>query len=267
MRELLYWSTAKLAGFHEVSSRRPTDRAVKAEASLPIGGTASLSFGERPRADESATPGFDDVVRYVSAQTRAHALRPGTCAAAMRLDWMEFAGHFRFGRRLRDLGLVDQGVYTYMSVETEPCSRDDEGACAYVQLILCGSIQHVREHRDAGPTRMGSGSDWLHDLAVALNSEQSLDERPSAGQLLGIGQGDLEFSARSCYSMLTDRLDGPAYLHGHAQVLCNFAPGIRGHRLIVATPLYVEPALRPELGTGLAGRDRRWWQRWLPARR
>ncbi|MGC0311971.1 hypothetical protein QBC98_000416 [Kitasatospora acidiphila] len=184
----------------------------------------------------------------------------------MRLDWMEFAGFFRFGRRLRDLGLSDQGVYTYMSTELEPYISSDTAVCSNIQMILCGSIQHVREHRDAGPTRMGSGSDWLHDLAVALMDERATEDSSSLGQRFSVSQSAQEFAARSCYSMLTDRLDGPAYLHGHAQVLCNFPPGLWAHRLVVATPLYVEPATRQGAPSAPSDRDWRWWRQLLWSR-
>ncbi|MGW7223226.1 SAVMC3_10250 family protein [Streptomyces sp. NPDC054826] len=123
-----------------------------------------------------------------------------------------------------------------------------EGACSGVQIILCGSRNHVLTEFDASPTRMGSGSDWLHDLAAVLVEREAQGDTSLPEGLHSTSRRDKEFAARSAYDMLVAEYEGPAYLHGHARVLCNFSPGVWQHRLIVATPLYVEAVPRPRRG-------------------
>ncbi|WP_343244018.1 SAVMC3_10250 family protein [Streptomyces sp. SID13726] len=268
MRELLYLSGAKLGEFLPHDGGGISDRALEAEASA-FGVGVRLVVGEAPAVEESLGQRLEQVLAHVRAKCSAHTNVPGSCASLASYDWMEFTGLFRHGPRLRDWGLDDSGVYTFMSLEEPTCSlRRDEDACSGVQIILCGSRKHVLTQFDAPPTRMGSGSDWLHDLAATLVEREARGDTSLPDDLKTTRWRDKEFAARSAYDMLMTEYEGPAYLHGHARVLCNFPPGVWQHRLIVATPLYVEAVPRSrrgaiEVATGesTAPRLRRWLQR------
>lgn len=248
MRELLYLSSAKLGEFLPDGSSGFIDRSMEAEASV-LGAGVRLAMGEAPASDEPLGPRLEQVLAHVRAKCDAHTNVPGSCESLGAYDWVEFTGFFLHAPRLRDWGLDDKGVYTFVSLENPPCSLErGEGACSGIQVILCGSRKHVLTQVDAPPTRMGSGSDWLHDLAAELVEREARGDTSLPDGLHSTSQRDKEFAARSAYDMLMTECEGPAYLHGHARVLCNFSPGVWQHRLIVATPLYVEAVPRPRRG-------------------
>ncbi|MFC9820751.1 SAVMC3_10250 family protein [Streptomyces erythrochromogenes] len=247
MRELLYLSSGKLGEFLPEGSGGFSNRAFEAEVSaLGVGGR--LAIGETPSAEVPLGHRLERVLADVSAKCEAHTAFPDSCRSLAAHDWLEFTGFFRHGPRLRDWGLEDRGVYTFMSHEEPSCSTGRGDACPGVQVILCGSRTHVLTQFEAPPTRMGSGSDWLHDLAAALVAREAQGDTSLPYELLATGRRDKEFAARSAHDMLLTEYEGPAYLHGHARVLCNFPPGVWQHRLIVATPLYVEAVARPRHG-------------------
>ncbi|MER7536267.1 SAVMC3_10250 family protein [Streptomyces sp. NPDC097704] len=264
MRELLYLSSAKLAEFLPEKDGGRSGQAVEAEVSV-LGAGVRLAVGESPATGASLGQRLQQVLDHVSDKCEAHTKVPDSCESLAAYDWLEFTGFFRHGPRLRDWGLDDRGVYTFMSLEDPSCalSRGDD-SCSGVQVILCGSRKHVLTEPEAPPTRMGSGSDWLHDLAAALVEKEAEGDTSLPDVLRSTGRRDKEFAARSAYDMLLTEYEGPAYLHGHARVLCNFSPGVWQHRLIVASPLYVEAVPRPRPGAvQIAGQSARVgvWQR------
>jgi hypothetical protein len=248
MRELLYLSSAKLGEFLAEASGGFSNRALEAEVSA-LGTGVRLALGEPPAIEESLEERLERVLAHVVAKCEARTGVPESCESLAAYDWLEFTGFYRHGPRVRDWGLRDRGVYTFMSLDDPSCSlRHGDDTCSGVQIILCGSRKHVLTEFDAPPTRMGSGSDWLHDLAAALVEREAQGDTSWPGDLHSTSQRDKEFAARSAYDMLVTDYEGPAYLHGHARVLCNFSPGVWQHRLIVATPLYVEAVSRPRRG-------------------
>ncbi|WP_268829368.1 SAVMC3_10250 family protein [Streptomyces roseoverticillatus] len=267
-RELLYLSTAKLDEFYRAPENGfVTRRAAEAETSV-LGIGVRVSVGEEPAGEVSPGARLEQVVSHIREKCWAHTRVPGSCESLMARDWIEFTGPFRYGPGLRDWGLLDRGVYTYASLEDSSCSLRDREECSGVELILCGSAQHVLEHRDCAPKRMGSGSDWLHDLAADLVNREAQGDTSMPDSLASTSRRDQEFAARSCYAMLSRFANGgPAYLHGHARVLCNFPPERLEHRLIVATPLYLEAGPRPQPAGITASTklpiSRSWWRRLL----
>ena len=255
MRQLLYLSTEKLRDFHPSPQRGLTGRVREIEASLPALGGVRVALDPRSIEDDAEGAQLDDVIAHLQRTSHAHTARPDSCAGLMAWDWLQFTDRFLYGPRLRDLGLLDRGVYTFMSLRSQDCRfNHGEEECPDIELILCGSRQHVAMHHDCPPTRMGSGSDWLHDLAAELAAAPSRDDSSIPLSLSSTSLSGQEFAARSAYSMMADYCDGPAYLQGHARVLCNFPPGRFSHRMIVATPLYVEagqtPRAQAELRSG-----------------
>ncbi|MER6168415.1 SAVMC3_10250 family protein [Streptomyces violaceorubidus] len=248
VKELLYLSEAKLGEFFSGDKAHFTDRAVETEVSA-LGAGLRVAVGETPTGQAGLGQKLEQVLAHVRGKCDAHTSLPASCESLAPHDWLEFAGFFRHGARLRDWGLDDRGVYTFTSFEDPPCVMGRGGdACAGVQVILCGSRRHVLAQSDASPTRMGSGSDWLHDLAADLAEREAQGDTSLPETLHATSRRDKEFAARSAYDMLLTTYEGPAYLHGHARVLCNFPPDVWQHRLIVATPLYVEAVQRPRRG-------------------
>lgn len=264
MRQLFYLSTEKLREFHPGLRQGLGGRVREIEASLPVLGGARVALD--PNSIESIAAGaqLDDVIAHLQRISDAHTTRPDSCTDLIAWDWLEFTGRFLYGPRLRDLGLLDRGVYTFMTLPSQDCRFDyNEEQCPDIELVLCGSRQHVAMHHDCPPTRMGSGSDWLHDLAAELTGTGSREEGARSHRLSSTSLSDQEFAARSAYSMMADYCEGPAHLQGHARVLCNFPPARFRHRMIVATPLYVE-AGQPHNRTALRTRQlSSTWQRWL----
>ncbi|SCF59725.1 SAVMC3_10250 family protein [Streptomyces sp. Cmuel-A718b] len=265
MRQLFYLSTEKLRDFHPRPRNGLTGRVSEIEASVPILGSVRVALDPGSVGDVAAAAHLDDVITHLQRTGSAHSGRPSSCADLMAWDWLEFTGRFLYGPRLRDLGLLDRGVYTFMSLRTHECRFEQgETECPDIELVLCGSRQHVVMHHDCPATRMGSGSDWLHDLAADLAASASRDDSSVALALSSTSLGDQEFAARSAYSMMADYCDGPAYLQGHARVLCNFPPDRFRHRMIVATPLYAEAgqslSARAEPQSGPSSPT---WRRWL----
>ncbi|MFF7446019.1 MULTISPECIES: SAVMC3_10250 family protein [unclassified Streptomyces] len=187
----------------------------------------------------------------------------------MGLDaWLEFRGTFRYGAAVRDVGYDNRGVFVYASLEEGRCPHRDNEFCPNIELLLCGSKQHVRDHRGHPPTRMGSGSDWLHDMAADLVQRETAGDTTPPETWASTRLSDQEFAARSAFAMISHFYPTPGYLRGHARVLCNFPPERLRHRMIVATPLYVESGVQPVPPLPHAGDAeprRRWWR--LPRRR
>jgi len=242
MSELIYLATAKFDDFLPDGRSRITDRALETEVSA-LGARLRLALGESP-GNEAIIHRFKQILAHLASACDAQTTDPQSCETLVTRDWFEFSGYFEYGARLSDLGLEDRGVYTFTSLENPPCSARGEQACPNIQLILCGSREHVLTEPTTQRTRMGSGSDWLHDLAAVLVERVARGDTSFPEELYSASRRDKEFAARSAYDMLAP-LEGPAYLHGHARVVCNFSPGARIHRLIVATPLYVEVVPRP----------------------
>lgn len=268
MKELQYLATAKFDDFHEPPRSGFTQRSVEVEAKgLGMGGR--LALGEGAAAVLTDAQRLEEILAHLSETCWAHTKVPGSCDELGTDSWLEFEGWFRYGAALSDLGLHDQGVFAYASLEDGSCPRGEP--CANTRLLLCGSKQHVRGHRDHPPTRMGSGSDWLHALAAELVQRERRGDFTRPATLLSTSQDDQSFAATSAYDMVSHYYWSQGYLNGHARVLCNFPPaGALSHRLIVATPLYVEAGRQPvptQQATSARANRRAWWRRLLPLER
>ncbi|WP_419997798.1 SAVMC3_10250 family protein [Streptomyces boninensis] len=244
VRELQYLSTAKLDDFLEPRQRAFTDRAVEAEASV-LGTGGRIALGEGAAAELTDAERLERVLAHLRPKCWAHTQMPESCATLGVGAWLEFRGFFRYGAALSDLGMRDLGVFAYASLEDDDCRHLNDEFCNGIQVLLCGSKQHVRDYRDYPPTRMGSGSDWLHEMAADLVAKEARGDTSLPASLRSTNLNDQEFAARSAFSMISHFYRTPGYLNGHARVLCNLPPERLRHRLIVATPLYVEVGHQP----------------------
>ncbi|WP_079052956.1 SAVMC3_10250 family protein [Streptomyces phaeochromogenes] len=262
MRELQYLSIAKLDDFYEPPRKGLTDRAVDAEASV-LGASARVALGEGVAAEPTPAERLESVLDHLNKECWARTWEPAACAHLGRDAWLEFRSPFRYGAAVSDVGYDDRGVFAYASLEERHCPHRDGEFCPNIELLLCGSKQHVRDHRDHPPTRMGSGSDWLHHMAAELVRREADGDTTPLEALASANLRDQEFAARSAFSMISHFYRTPGYLRGHARVLCNFPPERLRHRMIVATPLYVEAGVQPVPSTRQTGapeRRRRWWR-------
>ena len=112
---------------------------------------------------------------------------------------------------------------------------------------------------DQPRTRMGSGSDWLHDMAAELMALEERGETALPESLARTPRGMQEYAARAAHDMMVSWRQGPVHVHGHARVLCNFEAVDGQHRLMVASPLYVETAPPLREGALVPQPTRRRW--------
>ena len=112
---------------------------------------------------------------------------------------------------------------------------------------------------DQPRTRMGSGSDWLHDMAAELVALEERGETALPESLARTPRGMQEYAARAAHDMMVSWRQGPVHVHGHARVLCNFEAVDGQHRLMVASPLYVETAPPLREGALVPQPTRRRW--------
>ncbi|MEV0375098.1 alpha/beta hydrolase [Streptomyces sp. NPDC050636] len=165
------------------------------------------------------------------------------------------------GPRVRDWGLHDKGVYTFTSHENPLLCSQFTGVskCSGIEVLLCGSARHVIGEDDQPRTRMGSGSDWLHDMAAELVAMEERGETTLPESLVRTPRGMQEYAAKAAHDMMVSWRQGPVHVHGHARVLCNFEAVDGEHRLMVASPLYVETAPPPREGALVSRPTRRRW--------
>ncbi|WP_374705555.1 SAVMC3_10250 family protein [Streptomyces sp. AJS327] len=245
-REIIYLSTAKV---DELAPPRRfavnTGRSFEIETGITPVGSFRLAMGER-QANRTGKFRTKKAIKRVRSSCCAHTQIPKSCDGLLARDWVEFSGNFMCGPVMRDSIIpgVDrfQGVYGYASFLNYDCAIPD---CQGVEILLCGSISHVLEYADAEPTRMGSRTEWVHDLAVRVAAAEA-ERQPIEPPSVSLARVEYHTKAETAVHFAHDMLSGhaaygPAKLHGYARVLFNFPPTAgRGHRMILATPLYVE---------------------------
>ncbi|MFF2731209.1 SAVMC3_10250 family protein [Streptomyces sp. NPDC058008] len=262
MRDLLYFSPPKLSHFHGGPEAFPGGRSIEVETTaFGVGGRLALGESGSAGAGGSGEPDLETAIAYLERTCTAHTAVPDSCRSVGAYEWMEFSGPFHRGPRVRDWGLHDKGVYTFTSHENPSLCPGFTGGsgCEGIEVLLCGSARHVIGEEDQPRTRMGSGSDWLHDMAAELVAMEQRGEATLPASLVRTPRGAQEYAARVAHDMMVSWRQGPVHVHGHARVLCNFAAVDGQHRLIVATPLYVETAPPPRQGALTSQPARRRW--------
>ena len=84
-------------------------------------------------------------------------------------QWIFFDNNMGYGTVYRDMGALppeDDVALFYGSYR----SPESDGQ-VFTDLLLCGSTEHLLR-RTASAGRMGSGTEWLHDLIGAVNDAQ-----------------------------------------------------------------------------------------------
>ncbi|WP_324603625.1 MULTISPECIES: SAVMC3_10250 family protein [Streptomyces] len=262
MRDLLYFSREKLRHFHGGPEDFPGGRSIEVEATaFGVGGRVAVGESVSAGASRSEGPDLETVIAHLEKTCTAHTAVPASCRSIGAYEWVEFSGSFHRGPRVRDWGLHDKGVYTFTSHENPLlCPQfTGEAECSGIEVLLCGSAQHVIGEDDQPRTRMGSGSDWLHDMAAELVALEERGETTLPESLVRTPREMQEYAARVAHDMMVSWRQGPVHVHGHARVLCNFEAVDGQHRLIVASPLYVETAPPPRDGALAPQPTRRRW--------
>ncbi|WP_369016248.1 SAVMC3_10250 family protein [Streptomyces hesseae] len=128
---------------------------------------------------------------------------------------------------------------------------DRSGSAATVDLMLCGSTEHLLQTTWTGG-RMGSGSGWLHRLILKINESDSLGYTGVPEDLtrraLAVPRVNRpERVARDVFQVATRHHPPPhqrGRVQGLARVDLNLPSGEFTPRLIMATPLYVRYSSR-----------------------
>lgn len=251
MQDLLYFAREELRHFHGGPEGFLGGRSLELETTaFGVGGRLAVGESGSAGAGEPEGPDLERAIAYLEKTCTAHTAFPASCRSVGAYEWVEFLGPFYRGPRVRDWGLHDTGVYTFTSHENPLlCPQfTGESACSGVEVLLCGSAQHVIGEDDQPRTRMGSGSDWLHDMAAELVALEERGETTLPESLVRTPRGMQEYAARVAHDMMVSWRQGPVHVHGHARVLCNFEAVDGQHRLMVASPLYVETAPPPREG-------------------
>jgi Family of unknown function (DUF7019) len=246
MRELLYLSTKKLGTF---MPDRP---------SLSVQGAGSASVGPvAVKVDVSTTSpaGFDEATIKSFRRVVGHLEREAGSLTSPDLvvgQWISFNIKMGYGTVYRDTGLLppaDDVALFYGSHRS-----DEPGGHMSTDLLLCGSTEHLLR-RTASAGRMGSGTEWLHDLIGRINSADSVGDgelpeevRPNA---LAVKRTNMPTQvARWTFDVIWDHHSPDQYarLKGLAKVLLVVPENEIVNRLVLATPLFVEFASAKPLG-------------------
>lgn len=270
MRELLYLSTKKLGTF------------LPAWPSLSVRGAGSAGVGPLSvTVDVSAASpaGFDEATIKAFRRVFGHLEREAGYFTSPDLEagqWIFFDVKMGYGTVYRDTGLLapeDDVALFYGSYR----ASEPDGQVS-TDLMLCGSTEHLRQ-RTASAGRMGSGTEWLHDLIAKVNDA----DRDGVGGLpdevgpdaLAVRRTNVPAQiARWVFDVIWNHHSPDQYarLQGLARILFIVPEDGIVDRLVLATPLFVQFASAKPLG--LLGRRRMrqelarihgvWGRRWQP---
>jgi hypothetical protein len=161
MRELLYLSTKKLGTF------------LPGRPSLSVQGAGSASLGPVSVTVDVSTAspaGFDETTIKAFRRVVGHLEREAGYFTSPNLEagqWIFFDVKMGYGTVYRDTGLLpptdDVALFYGSHTSAEPDGQTP------TDLLLCGSTEHLLR-RTASAGRMGSGTEWLHDLVGKINN-------------------------------------------------------------------------------------------------
>lgn len=158
---LLCFSQPKLRHFHSGSGSPLGGRSFEVETTaFGVGGRVAVGESGSAGAGESEGPDLETAIAYLEKTCTAHTAVPAPCRSVGAYEWMGFSGPFHRGPRVRDWGLHDKGVYTFTSHENPLlCPQfTGESECSGVEVLLCGSAQHVIGEEDQPRTRRSAGN-------------------------------------------------------------------------------------------------------------
>lgn len=248
-RQLVYLSGEKLkANFPGSSRALVLSGNVQASVGpLSLGLTLEQATGDRAQL----TREFERVRKDIERQTKSvddRTLRP--------LEWFRFDEPLAYGTACEDSAIPDVASDVALFAGTVTSTRPQGGRP--IELLLCGSACHLLDRSWESAGRMGSSTGWLYDLIKEIKKLDDAGEQNSGSAVgdraLRLGRSITpEEVARTVFTVFTEhRPSGQrAQLGGIAQLLLDVALPHWPTRLLVATPLYVQPPR--------ATRGRRWW--------
>ncbi|MFJ5901531.1 SAVMC3_10250 family protein [Streptomyces sp. NPDC093064] len=266
--ELIYLSRRRLNAFFP--ERSPTSiPSWNVEVDLQVA-TVGLGPGTPLTPTDAELRRLRDVQQHLEREaSHFHAphLKTG--------EWIYFDLEMGWGTSHEDSDLPDlDDVLLFCG----SLAGDRTGGPATVDLMLCGSTEHLLE-KAATAGRLGSGSRWLHGLIHKINDSDGMGVTGIPDELtqraLSAPRANRpERIARDVFR-ITQKHHSPlqrARVQGLARVDLNLPNGEWTSRLITATPLYVQYASRKpmrwitrlRLHRDLCRRYGRPWWRWRP---
>lgn len=262
MRRILYASDRKINTFLSRRSGRSSGRGLSFGGGI-AGISLNASLSPATTNDSADTDGLSLRLRSIQKHLMTEQDLPDFQQTELRQgEWITFDTPMTYGTAHKDSGRIPDDVI-FFATQEQPRLEP-----RVTSLLLCGSIEHMRD-RVASAGRMGSGTDWLHELTRAIyEHELNTNDRP-IGTLSAVCRRPwpAEVSEGQVARWVHDvmNMDSPTNqcgrLRGYAEVLMDCDnPGEFIDRLVLATPLYVE--LVP-----VAPRTSRWkrWKRRLLA--
>lgn len=241
MRRILYASDRKIDTF--LSGRSQGTRGRGWSFGGGVAGISLTAAHTPVPGDGSADPAILDK-RLIEIQRHLLSTQdlPDFQQHDLRLgEWITFDCDMAYGTAHEDSGRMSDDV-TFFASKQQP-----QWDTRITALLLCGSIEHMRD-RTASAGRMGSSTEWLHELTRSIyDHEVSHDDRPieeltelsrppwphevSEGQVARWVHDVLNMSPTSQHGRL----------RGYAEVLLDDDDEKKFiDRLVLATPLYVE---------------------------
>ncbi|MER7179798.1 SAVMC3_10250 family protein [Streptomyces hyaluromycini] len=203
--------------------------------------TAQVNLGS-PATSTLVTEAALD--RAVKRLVQHHA--PSTLSAPdLRPNqWIAFDLDMALKTAHEDSGTVPDDVV--LLVGTAPALAP---AVADTGLLLCGSVQHLRVHAQSAG-RLGSGTSWMHEMIaeIARRDAHGVGVIPEfLTEILPDRRRPVDSIEGACfgvYSWMSRDYPPPSRnrMRGYAKVLVDTGTQTYVHRLVVATPLYVEIA-------------------------
>lgn len=226
-------------------------------SSAEIGPTSlKATFDPRVPADENAEENVNlyNAITYLKRQ--AFDIHD---PAVKCWDWIWFRMDMGYGTSYRDTGLppvADDVALFYGST-----IYDASISTPAVDLLLCGSTHHLTTSTKS-EGRMGSGTEWLDDLIHEIDKRDSsgITARPDSLAPEAVNTprvNPIPQVARWAFDVLAEHHDPSqrGRLQGFARVLVAVPATEASPRLIVASPLFVQPASAAP-SSGLAARRR-----------
>ncbi|WP_373303614.1 SAVMC3_10250 family protein [Streptomyces cinnamoneus] len=263
---MIYFSRRRLDAFFPA---RPPRRmpAVSAEVDLQVASVA-LSPAPPRNPTESELHRLRKVRRQLEREA-AHFYAPELATG----EWIFFDIEMGWSTSHEDSALpdLDDVVLFFGSLRRE---RSPDGIP--VDLMLCGSTEHLLK-KTATAGRMGSGTEWLHDLILKINNADAhghtdIPEALTAEALAAPRINRPDQVARWVFNVIEGH-HAPkhrARAQGLARVDLHIPESRILPRLIVATPLYVQDTsqirwlTRLRLHHDLHRRHRRSIWQWQP---
>jgi len=252
VRDLVYLSEQKLNACL-LGATDPRFPILSGSLQIPAGPvTAQVSLGSPASNAQVTEAGLERAVRRLIK----HHAPCGLDSPSLRPNqWVHFDLDMALRTVHEDSGTVPDDVVLFVG-----CTPSADATTTDSGVLLCGSIQHLRVQAESAG-RMGSGTSWLHEMIfeIARRDERGTGVIPEFLTEMVPNRRPLdsiESAAYGVYSWMSREYPPPrrSRMRGYAKILIDAGPPQFVHRLLVATPLFVE--IGPQRPT-----PEGWWRR------